>query len=138
MHNEKEVMVMMQDSQARRVLWGNAVFSAVSGGLFSLASTAVAAFIGVDAPVVIMGIGMGLLAYAALIVFYAMRPTVSRTFVLFAAIADTVWVALSALLLVTNIVSFSIVEVWAVVIVAIIVGGFAVVQYRLVRGDRSV
>jgi len=138
MHNEKEVMVMMQDSQARRVLWGNAVFSAVSGGLFSLASTAVAAFIGVDAPVVIMGIGMGLLAYAALIVFYAMRPTVSRTFVLFAAIADTVWVALSALLLVTNIVSFSIVGVWAVVIVAIIVGGFAVVQYRLVRGDRSV
>ena len=129
---------MMQDSQARRVLWGNAVFSAVSGGLFSLASTAVAAFIGVDAPVVIMGIGMGLLAYAAWIAFYATRPIVSRTFVLFAAIADTVWVALSALLLVTNIVSFSIAGVWAVVIVAIIVGGFAVVQYRLVRGDRSV
>lgn len=128
---------MMQDSQARRVLWGNAVFSAVSGGLCSLASTAVALFIGVDAPVVIMAIGMGLLAYAVLIAFYAMQPTVSRTFVLFAAIADTVWVALSALLLVTNIVLFSITGVWAVVIVAIIVGGFAVVQYRLVRGDRS-
>ncbi len=129
---------MMQDSQARRVLWGNAVFSAVSGGLCSLASIAVASFIGVDAPVVIMAIGIGLLAYAVLIAFYATRPIVSRTFVLFAAIADTVWVVLSALLLVTNIVLFSIAGVWAVVIVAIIVGGFAVVQYRLVRGDRSV
>lgn len=83
---------MVQSSYARRVLWGNAIFSGVSGGLFSFASTIVAALLGVDAPRVVMIIGIGLLAYAALIMWYVTRPTVSRTFVLCAAIADTVWV----------------------------------------------
>lgn len=135
MFSTKEVVAMMQSSYARRVLWGNAIFSGVSGGLFSFASTIVAAFLGVDAPRAVMIIGIGLFAYAAMIVWYVTRPTVSRTFVLCAAIADTVWVLLSAVLLVTNVIPLSGAGVWAVVIVALIVGGFAVAQYQLVRGD---
>ena len=137
MFSEKEVVVMMQSSYARRVLWGNAIFSGVSGGLFSLASTIVAAFLGVDAPLAVTIIGIGLLAYAALIVWYVTRPTISWVFVLCAAIADTVWVLLSAVLLVTNVITLSSAGMWAVVVVALIVGGFAVAQYQLVRVDRG-
>jgi hypothetical protein len=137
MFSEKEVVVMMQSSYARRVLWGNAIFSGVSGGLFSLASTIVAAFLGVDAPLAVTIIGIGLLAYAALIVWYVTRPTISWVIVLCAAIADTVWVLLSVALLVTNVITLSSAGVWAVVVVALIVGGFAVAQYQLVRVDRG-
>lgn len=128
---------MMNHNQVRRVLWGNALFSAVSGGLFSVASTAVATFMGVDAPLAVMIIGISLLVYAVLIVFYATRPTIALAFVLFAVIVDTLWVLLSVALLVSNIVPLSVAGVWAVVIVAVIVGGFAVAQYRLVQGNRT-
>ena len=113
----------------RRILYGNAIFSGVSGLLFTIASNPIAKFIGVDAPLVILSIGVGLASYAALIYVNASRVEISRPFVLTAVISDSVWVLLSILLLITGWVSFSVEGKWAVGIIAVIVDVFATLQF---------
>jgi hypothetical protein len=113
----------------RRILYGNAIFSGVSGLLFAIASNPIAKFIGVDAPLVLLVIGVGLAGYAALIYANASRAEISRSFVLTAVISDSAWVLLSILLLVTGWVSFSVEGKWAVGIIAVIVDVFATVQF---------
>lgn len=113
----------------RRILYGNAVFSGVSGLLFVFASNPIANFIGISTPLVILAIGIGLAGYAALIYTNASRAQISRSSVLLAIIADSTWVLLSIVLLVTGWVPFSVEGKWAVGIIAIIVDIFATLQF---------
>ncbi len=114
----------------RRVLYGNAIFSGISGLLFVIASNSIAKFIGVDTPLAILIIGVGLAGYAVLIYTKAARAKIPRSFVLTAVISDSAWVLLSILLLLeTGWVQFSVEGKWAVGIVAIIVDAFATLQF---------
>jgi len=113
----------------RRVLYSNAIFSGVSGLLLAFASNPIAKFLGIDTPLVILIIGIGLAGYAALNYANASRAEISRSFVLTAIIADSVWVVLSVILLVTGWVPFSAEGKWAVGIVAAIVDVFATLQF---------
>ncbi len=121
--------IQTNSSLIRRVLYGNAIFSGVSGLFFAIASNVVAKFIGIDAPLAILIIGIGLAGYALLIYTNASRPKISRSFVLTAVFGDSVWVLLSILLLVSGWVQFSGEGKWAVGIVAIIVDVFATLQF---------
>src|SRR5215208_2177923 len=113
----------------RSILYGNATFSGVSGLFFIFASRPIARFIGIDMPLVILVIGIGLVGYAALIYINAARPEISRGFVLFAVVCDSLWVLLSIILLLTNLVQFSVQGKWAVGSVAAIVDVFATLQF---------
>jgi len=113
----------------RHILNGNHIFSGLSGILFTLASQPVSTFLGIDARWIIFGLGLVLIGYSALLYFNAKRPTISRSFVLFAVIADSIWVAASILLLLTGWVPFSVEGKWAVGIVAMIVDAFATLQF---------
>ncbi len=113
----------------RRILLGNAIFSSVSGLLFTFASASVARFIGVDSSSVILLIGIGLAGYAFLIYQNANHSEISKAFVLTAIIADSTWVLLSLVLLLTNWVPFTVEGKWAVGIVAAIVDVFATLQF---------
>ena len=114
----------------RRILFGNALFSGVSGLLFTFASAPVMRYLGLDnAAIVILFLGIGLMGYAALIYTSASRTEISPSFVLFAVIGDSTWVLLSILLLLTTWVPFSVEGKWAVGIIAAIVDVFATLQF---------
>ena len=113
----------------RRILYGNAIFSGVSGLLFLVASNPIAKFLGLDASLVVLILGIGLVGYAVLIYTNASRVEISSAFVLFAIIGDSAWVLLSIILLLTSWVPFSVEGKWAVGIIAVIVDIFATLQF---------
>ena len=113
----------------RRILYGNAIFSGVSGLLFLLASNPIAKFLGLDASLVVLILGIGLVGYAVLIYTNVSRVEISSAFVLFAIIGDSAWVLLSIILLLTSWVPFSVEGKWAVGIIAVIVDIFATLQF---------
>ena len=113
----------------RPILYANAVFSGLSGLIFSVASKAISAFLGIDAPIIILAIGLDLIVFAGLLYYFGSRPTISRNFVLFAIIADSIWVLGSILLLLTDWAALSVEGKWAVGILAIIVDIFAALQF---------
>jgi hypothetical protein len=123
-------MIALRNSTLiRSILYGNAIFSGVSGLLFIFASRPIARFIGIDMPLAILVMGIGLAGYAALIYINAARPEISRSFVLFAVVCDSIWVLLSIILLLTDWVPLSVSGRWAVGIVAAIVDVFATLQF---------
>jgi hypothetical protein len=119
----------MNQTFIRRILYGNAMFSGVSGLLFLFASTPIARFLGLDASLPILILGIVLLGYAALLYTNASRQGILASFVLFAVIGDSVWVLISLLLLLTNWLPFSVEGRWAVGIIAVIVDVFATFQF---------
>jgi hypothetical protein len=123
------MIALRNSTPVRSILYGNAIFSGGSGLLFILASRPVARFIGIDMPVAILVLGIGLAGYAAFIYINAARPAISRSFVLTAVIGDSLWVLLSIILLLTGWVPFSVTGQWAVGIVAAIVDVFATLQW---------
>ena len=89
----------------------------------------ISALLGVDATGVLFDLGLVALGYAALLLFTARRLSISRGFVLFTVIADSTWVAVSILLLLTGWVPFSVEGKWAVGLAAMIVDVFATLQF---------
>jgi len=122
-------VIQKNNLSIRHILYGNAVFSGLSGIIFTLASRQISAFLGLDAQWVILDLGLMMIGYAALLYFTAARTSISRGFVLFTVIADSVWVAASILLLLTGWVPFSVAGKWTVGITAMIVDIFATLQF---------
>ena len=117
------------NTSIRPVLYANAIFSGLSGLFFSVASKAISTFLGLNAAPYVLALGIGLIAFADILYIYAKRPTISSNFVLFAIIADSIWVLASILLLLTNWIPFSTEGKWLVGIIAIIVDIFASLQF---------
>lgn len=113
----------------RRVLQADAATAALSGLGFTLAAGPVAAFLGLDAPWPVRLTGLLLLLFAADVAYVASRDTLNRTFVAAIIAANLLWVAGSALLLLTGWVAWSPAGFWAVASVADIVAVFAALQW---------
>jgi hypothetical protein len=96
----------------------------------------VAAFLGLDASGIILGTGVLLLLFAVDVFYVATRETLNRTFVVGIIAADLLWVAGSALLLLTDWVAWTNAGFWAVVIVADLVATFAALQWFGLRRGR--
>jgi hypothetical protein len=127
-----------QSNFLRRVLQANGIFSGLSGVAFILAARPLAAFLGLAAPVILMGIGLGLLLYAVALFREAARETIDRQFVIAAIIMDAAWVVGSIVLLLTGWVPFTLAGKWAIALVADLVAIFAGLQfYGLRRLNRS-
>jgi len=123
------VNALTSSTLIQRVLYGNAVFSGMGGLLSVFASNPIAKLIGINAPLVILLIGIGLTGYAALIYTNVSRAQISRSFILATVMSDSAWVLLSILLLTTGWVSISIAGKWSVGIIAVIVDVFATLQF---------
>jgi hypothetical protein len=119
----------VNQTSIRRILFGNTIFSGISGLLFIFVSAPIAKFLGIDTPLVIPLIGVGLVCYATLIYVNASRTEISGSFVLFTIIGDSTWVLLSIVLLLTTWVSFTVEGKWAIGIIAAIVDVFATLQF---------
>jgi hypothetical protein len=121
------------DSLLRRTLRANGLFSGVSGLAFITVSRPITLFLGLDAPFVLIVIGVGLLLYTLALWFNAGRHPINRQFVWAAIIGDTTWVVGSYIILLTDWFPLTSAGWWTVAIVADLVAIFVVVQFYGLR-----
>jgi hypothetical protein len=123
---ENQMNIQNDQSNLRRILNANAVFSATSGLFFLLAARPLAGFLSTT-PQVLSLLAIVMFGYAALLAFHTSRSIIRREFALFTVIGDTAWVLLSILLLLTP--WFNTDAKWAIGITAICVDIFATLQF---------
>jgi hypothetical protein len=112
----------------RRVLLGNAIFSTISGLIMIVDAGPLSAFTGIEPPIVLRIVGIGLLLFAGS-VWTAARQPVKAHELLMIAILDTVWVLGSIALLVGGWLPLTTAGQWTVGVIADLVATFAVLQF---------
>ncbi len=113
----------------RRALQGNGTFSAMSGLVLAFGSKSAAAFLGLDAAPILLGMGVVLLLYAVDLFWVASRPEIDRRLGWTAVILDIVWVIASYALLLGGWLPLTVAGKWAIALIAEVVGIFAIWQY---------
>jgi hypothetical protein len=128
------------DRLLRRTLWGNAIFSVVSGGVLAVFAVPFAR-VAADAPVSVMGLdlailfellGLGVVAFGALCAWIASRPELPQAWARVIFAADIAWVAGSALVLALP-ASWTTAGFAGIVVVAVIVADFVILEYLGLR-----
>jgi len=89
----------MTDTLLRRALYGNALFSTLSGGAMILAAPVLSPWMGLSVPWILPAIGFGLLGFAAHVAWTASREVVPGTQVVGIVVGDLSWVIGTAPLL---------------------------------------
>jgi len=127
---------------SNRILQLNATATALCGVAMLAARGILPPLFGLDRPVLLDALAIGLLAYAAMLALAASRPTVTRQALLAFTVADAVWVAASALVLLEFWTEFAAVARLLVIAVALVVEVFATLQFRaagrVVSGTRQI
>lgn len=108
----------------RIVLLANAAFSFTSGGLMIVNSSIVSKILGIQAPIFLFVVGIGLVIFAIDLLIQANRSRIATWRALYASAGDFLWVLTTLVLLglFPNTLSNS--GAWLVVSVAVIVFGF--------------
>jgi hypothetical protein len=135
----------VSDRLLRRTLWGNAVFSAISGAALALfagpfaaaASSAEVSVLGLGLPALLQLLGGGVIAFGGLCAWVARQPTLSRGLAQAIFAADIAWVLASVLVLALP-AAWTTAGVAGIVVLALIVADLAVLEYLgLRRLDRT-
>ncbi len=126
-------MTVLPDRQRwlRNSLLGNAVFSTISGLVFTLAAASVANFIGLEMSLAIRFVGVGLLGFAGFVAFVATRSEIDLRAAISIVIGDLTWVVGTVPLVMADLLSAN--GVIAAIAIADIVLVFAGLQYYGVR-----
>jgi hypothetical protein len=123
-----------------RTLWGNAVFSVISGAVLVACATPFAAW-ATHAPVSVAGLelaivfellGLGVVAFGALCAWAASRETLPRGLARLIFAADIAWVVGSALALMLP-AAWTGLGIAGIVVIALIVADLAVLEYLGLR-----
>ena len=133
-------MTALSDRLLRRTLWGNAVFSVISGTLLavfagpfaSVAAHAPVEVMGLDLAVVLDLLGLGVIAFGALCAWVASRNTLPLAWARVIFAADLAWVAGSVLVLALP-AAWTTAGMAGIVVVALIVADLAVLEYLGLR-----
>ena len=115
----------------RAALLANAAFSTLSGLIILFAPAWVARVLGLSGDVNLMILGIGLIAFAAILVTNARRQQVKRSEAWIAVSLDLAWVLGSYTII--FLVPFSPAGTWIVALVAELVLLFAVLQFMGIR-----
>src|SRR4029077_3084580 len=115
----------------RKALLGNALFSTLSGLTILLAQRWVLGILGVSNRVSLVVLGIGLIAFAVILVVNARRPQVKTSHVWMAVVMDVAWVVASYVLI--FVVPFSTEGKWVIAVVAELVLLFAILQFAGIR-----
>ena len=124
----------------RRTLWGNAVFSVVSGAVLaifagSLASAAThgpLSVAGLELAIVLELLGVGVVAFGAVCAWVASRDCLRQGWARAIFAADIAWVAASVLVLALP-ASWTTAGVAGIVVLAVIVADLAILEYLGLR-----
>ncbi len=133
-------MTASSDRLLRRTLWGNAIFSVISGvvlvafaGPFAaLATEAPLSVAGLELAIVFELLGVGVVVFGALAGWAASRESLPRGWARTIFVADVTWVAGSALVLLLP-ASWSAIGIAGIVVVALVVADIAVLEYLGLR-----
>jgi hypothetical protein len=128
------------DRLLRRTLWGNAVFSVISGAALVAFATPFAR-LATEAPLTVMGLdlalvfellGLGVVAFGAICAWAASRETLPRSWAQLIFAADIAWVVGSALVLMLP-AAWTTAGIAGIAVVALIVADLAVLEYLGLR-----
>ena len=128
------------DHLLRRTLWGNAVFSVVSGAglaifagpLARAAAHSPVEVAGLDLPLILELLGLSVIAFGALCAWVASRPTLPQGLARLIFAADLAWVAGSVLVLALP-AAWTTAGIAGIVVVALIVADLAILEYLGLR-----
>ncbi|WP_163995081.1 hypothetical protein [Pyxidicoccus caerfyrddinensis] len=120
-----------------RTLLLDGVVSGATGALMFLAASPLASLLGLHERLLRVA-GFSLLPFAALLVFLAVRPTVSKPLVWGILVVNVLWAVDSLLLLTTDWVAPTTLGYAFTVFQAVAVAGFAGLQYFGLRGASTV
>ncbi len=115
---------------SHRILQLNAVSTAACAVAMLLTRGTLHTFFGLEGPVLLDIIAVGLLGYAGALAFAAGRPPISRSTLMFFTIADVIWVVGSALVLLMLWGQLALLAKVLIVAVALVVEVFATLQFR--------
>jgi len=116
-------------SLLRKALIGNSIFCTTSGLIFTMFSNSISAFLGIQASVVILILGIVLFLYGVEVFIFARKESINEPFARFVIGADIAWVIGSVVLIFTNLIVFATPGKWGIAIIADIVLVFAIVQF---------
>ena len=130
-------MNVSSDRLLRRTLWGNAAFSVVSGAGLAIfagpfaraAASAPVSVLGLDLAILFELLGLGVVAFGALCGWAASRETLPQGLARLIFAADIAWVALVLALPA----SWTTVGIAGIVVVALIVADFVILEYLGLR-----
>jgi hypothetical protein len=129
-------LTINNDNLLRNALRGNSIFSALTGLILVVDAQPLANFMGIEATLPFIVIGIGLLLHAANIFLNTRNRPVSKSFGWFAVIGDVVWVVATAVILITDAFALTGNGKWLLLIIADIVLVFAIAQYLGIRRMR--
>jgi hypothetical protein len=122
----------------RRAMQADAAMSGASGTLLTLLPGPLSVLIGFERPVYLLAVGVGLIGYAAWLLFSTRRPEVNIWAGRAVIFLNLLWVAASAVLLLAEPSLFYGLGQWLVGLVALAVADLALVQYiGLRRASRT-
>jgi hypothetical protein len=116
----------------RRALLGNAAFSAICGVLIVTFDTQLVGLM-TDLQHHLWPLGLMLLAFAASLLWFSTRPTISSAWVASVIIADLAWVAGTVALLLGAHGLLTVAGLWILAVVGVFVFGFAELQWLGLR-----
>jgi hypothetical protein len=119
----------------RRSLQADSAVSALSGLILIVAAKPLAVLLGVRVPVILIGLGISLLIYAAGLFRNARRESISQTEAMLTVILNGAWVVGSAIVIFMGV--LTLLGNWLVAIVADVVLIFAVLQFWGIRKLRQ-
>ncbi|HYX04800.1 MAG TPA: hypothetical protein VE963_22095 [Reyranella sp.] len=133
-------MTASSDRLLRRTLWGNAIFSVVSGAVLAIFAAPFAAIaahdpttgLGLDLAIIFELLGLGVIAFGALCAWIASRETMPQGWARLIFAADLAWVAGSVLVLAVP-ASWTAAGIAGIVVVALIVADLAILEYLGLR-----
>jgi len=128
------------DRLLRRTLWGNAVFSVISGAVLAavagpfarIAAHEPVSLLGFDLAIVFELLGVGVIAFGALCAWVASRETLPLAWARVVFAADLAWVVASILVLAVP-ATWSMAGFLGIGVVALIVADFAILEYLGLR-----
>ena len=128
------------DRLLRRTLWGNAVFSVISGAVLAIfagpfarvAAHAPVELGGLDLALVFELLGLGVIVFGAICAWAASRPALPVAWVRVIFAADLAWVAGSVLALALP-ATWTTAGIAGIVVVALIVADLAILEYLGLR-----
>jgi hypothetical protein len=127
---------MTDKSLLKTTLLANAGFSTICAAICLSIATPLARFIGLEEPLILTVLGIGLLTFAVDLAWTATRPRINRSFTTIIIAADIGWVLGSAVLLIFFSDILSVNGQLLIELIALMVAGFATVQIVALRRER--
>ncbi len=130
-------LVTDTSSLLRHAILANGIFCGVSGIVLLLAAAPLATLLGIPAPLVLRGTGFVLGCYGIALFFLASQQHINQKLALAVILLDVLWVLDSIVILLTGWLPLTTTGIWVIAILALIVAGFAEVQYLGLRRMRQ-